>query len=925
MDDNNDHPTGSSPPTFEFFNNRMVAHSGGRSSSIVVDDDESSQSLVQSVEETTKSTWQSNKSASSSPIPSSSTSSFYQQPTSFPGGLGVGDGTTYNQFNTTNNNNHSSSDTSVSTDQERQVLLLMLLAQVCALHDPTPKTFTIHVIELYERGLLNRDSIDFLFELGLVPSISPSLTNLLLHLTRNHPNNHNNGDNNNSGSSNNDTMKAEACHNSVAEGLSEIPKSDNPTHNVTSTARAQIVNELALIQNTTHVGNHNITNLAAVFAASGDPQRCAEAYAIRATLAQYEHLQRQTKLGTRMKEDDHNNNKNERGPSFLNDPILQQPWDVKHFPLSLSRYQREFVQIKLLASGSFGQVFHAQRKMDGCDYAVKKIDFDAMGYSDEAIQEVVREVECLAKVSDHPNVVRYYTSWLEPSWMTGGQSVELTCPPQSLSSATGGIPSNAPRRPQQGQRLLLNNPFQPMNPENDGVHSHGTYGYPPSESNGDSSRFYPNCGDASIESKEGSSSGMWQRRFSYGSEVDSSDQVWEKYHEQSVETLEQLTFNDNDDESSASVVFMGNARARRQDVPHDRQQKNTGTTSQGRPSYRYQISLFIQMQLCHPASLGDWIRERNANVPETAYAERIGPALEIFEQITKGLAHVHEKGIIHRDLKPANCFVSSDGRVIKIGDFGLSKQLNEIKRTSPQARQTSPAAAKVPAESFSYSPHGEHDGDTDNGDKTIDVPWSTNAITPYTRGSRFFDSVHTSGIGTRSYAAPEQLTTRTYSTAADIFSLGLIFLELICCFETEHERLHNFEQCRQQRGVQRWIMDDYPDLGNIILACTQLDAIKRPSANAILGMLSVRLVHHDMSSIPQASSFTDLSRIHSIPQGSRGDLHNALLRKSIEQRDRELEDHKQQLAEKEREIERLREEMAKLKASLAVESRPSNT
>ena len=62
----------------------------------------------------------------------------------------------------------------VSADQERQILLLMLLAQVCALHDPTPKAFVIHVIELFERGLLDRESIHFLFELGLVPSLSPS-------------------------------------------------------------------------------------------------------------------------------------------------------------------------------------------------------------------------------------------------------------------------------------------------------------------------------------------------------------------------------------------------------------------------------------------------------------------------------------------------------------------------------------------------------------------------------------------------------------------------------------------------------------------------------------------------------------------------------------------------------------------------------
>ena len=107
----------------------------------------------------------------------------------------------------------------------------------------------------------------------------------------------------------------------------------------------------------------------------------------------------------------------EQEPDFQEDD--SRPWDVSHFPLSLSRYQRDFTELSLLNSGSFGHVFHATRKMDGCDYAIKKVTFDAIGYSNQAIQQVIREVQCLATVSDHANVVRYFTSWLEPSWMTG--------------------------------------------------------------------------------------------------------------------------------------------------------------------------------------------------------------------------------------------------------------------------------------------------------------------------------------------------------------------------------------------------------------------------------------------------------------------------------------------------------------------------
>jgi len=37
------------------------------------------------------------------------------------------------------------------------------------------------------------------------------------------------------------------------------------------------------------------------------------------------------------------------------------------------------------------------------------------------------------------------------------------------------------------------------------------------------------------------------------------------------------------------------------------------------------------------------------------------------------VAYLHEHGIVHRDLKPGNVFCDQDARVIKIGDYGLSK------------------------------------------------------------------------------------------------------------------------------------------------------------------------------------------------------------------------------------------------------------
>lgn len=82
-----------------------------------------------------------------------------------------------------------------------------------------------------------------------------------------------------------------------------------------------------------------------------------------------------------------------------------------------SRYRNDFVEISLLGRGGFASVWRARNKLDGIEYAVKKIPLgEGLEDSEEKspYEKIFREIKHLARL-EHHNVVRYYCSWLEYS------------------------------------------------------------------------------------------------------------------------------------------------------------------------------------------------------------------------------------------------------------------------------------------------------------------------------------------------------------------------------------------------------------------------------------------------------------------------------------------------------------------------------
>ena len=346
-------------------------------------------------------------------------------------------------------------------------------------------------------------------------------------------------------------------------------------------------------------------------------------------------------------------------------------------------------------------------KLEHRAYAIKCVTFSTVGYEyGTTLSLVMREVRILAKL-DHPNCVRYYTSWLEPSWMTGGdnnnsQQQTMIEEEEEEDEEEGYFDDLNPIYPllikrQHTSSSSSSNPklLTDIDLVLDGLHKSEEieesvvrleailYG-DKSDDNDDGFDWTMDSprSERSVLSLPSSHRIMNRHTFMYSRGTSGADDS-EVSSEWTQDDGECNSFHNSKvyaKQRSLELVSVDNGnnsfrRSRRRRRRNNHGYLTSPTTSS---SYRYQISMYIQMQLCNPKTLADWISERNNNNCSNYDEEdRTRSAIEIFNQIVSGLAHVHSKSIIHRDLKPANIFSGDDGTFM-IGDFGLSK--NDIRR-----------------------------------------------------------------------------------------------------------------------------------------------------------------------------------------------------------------------------------------------------
>ncbi|KAM7364322.1 pancreatic eIF-2alpha kinase [Cochliomyia hominivorax] len=480
-----------------------------------------------------------------------------------------------------------------------------------------------------------------------------------------------------------------------------------------------------------------------------------------------------------------------------------------------SRFQSDFDLQRCLGRGGFGVVFEAKNKLDDCSYAIKRI---TLPNKEESRIRVMREVKTLANC-EHQNIVRYFQSWVEKpppgwqeeedsKWMANEMSTSIQIDtPSDTHTTFPSLPNNVGNRIDKRKQLqswmdsvastacssdpycLSGNAAYNDDEDEDSCiifrtesESLAMRGYDDDDEDSDSCVVFRSESqsralhateddDASGEDDITSKTKLKNKKSSLqkslnngaisidiqtnslelnlhrnGSNLSDSFQI-EFVGSVNGDEQTPVDEDDNDEDVETSETNKTNQINNKKRTPKDlaldiSHGENNNNNKPFKPQQN-KVYLYIQMQLCRKECLRDWLRDNKREDRQDFIAS-------IFHQIVDAVDYVHYKGLIHRDLKPSNIFFSQEGQ-IKIGDFGLVTDMADIPNMITKC-----------------------------GDKT--------GLPSCAR--------HTQQVGTHLYMSPEQLRGLPYDFKVDIYSLGLIFFELLVYFSTEMERIMTLRSLR---------------------------------------------------------------------------------------------------------------------------------
>jgi len=159
---------------------------------------------------------------------------------------------------------------------------------------------------------------------------------------------------------------------------------------------------------------------------------------------------------------------------------------------------------------------------------------------------------------------------------------------------------------------------------------------------------------------------------------------------------------------------------------------------------------YLALEYLESGTLKERLRSRIEFLRESGKDDGmvLGPAeaLVLMRQLAEALGYAHDQGVIHRDIKPANILFRSNGRAV-LSDFGIAKSLSD-------------------ASDLTQTGHA---------------------------------------IGTPAYMSPEQRLGADVDERSDLFSLGVVFYEILTGRKPYDTRTGSYAQLKAQ-------LDSVPEL-----------------------------------------------------------------------------------------------------------------